>query len=370
MKPTTLGKLTVFIVLIGLAVGVWRIFPKAGPAGRNSTSGNSGSAPAEKIVVRGRIGGEKEGFLADDQVKSLLETKYGITVQSERYGSLEMVRSTVPDQDFLWPSSQIALEIYKNRQAPYKSSEVLLNTPLVMYSWADTTNALIKQHIVQQTQGAFYIVDMTKLVALMTKGAQWKDIGLVDFNGPMVVQCTDPSKSNSGMTFACLLAGVLNGGAVPTRASMPKVLPSLKNFFARIGYLQPGSGDLFEQYVQQGEGAYPIIVGYENQMIEYALQHPENQAALQREVRVLYPRPTIWSAHPFIALTANGNRLKQALQDPDLQKIAWERHGFRGSAVAENRAIKGFGAIPPRITNVMPLPAPAVAEGLVAGLGG
>lgn len=369
MKPTLLGKITLLILAIGVAVGVWRILPKSSPATLIATN-NQTSATGPAITIKGRLGGEKEGLLADEQVKSLLKSKYGITVQSERFGSLEMARSSTAGQDFLWPSSQIALEIYKARKAPLISSEVLLNTPLVMYSWAGTTNALLKQGIVQQISGSYYIVDMAKLVSLMTRGAHWKDIGLADFNGPIVVQCTDPSRSNSGMTFACLMAGVLNSGTVPNLAAIPKVQPPLRNFFSRIGYLQPGSGDLFEQYVQQGEGAYPIIVGYENQMIEYALKHPENQAALQKEVRVLYPRPTAWSAHPFIALTANGDRLKQALKDPELQKLAWERHGFRGSAVSENRSIQGFGAIPPRITNVMPLPAPAVAEALVKGLGG
>ena len=42
---------------------------------------------------------------------------------------------------------------------------------------------------------------------------------------------------------------------------------------------------------------------------------------------MLYPVPTVWSAHPYIALNENGARAIDALMDEEIQQIAWEKHG-------------------------------------------
>src|SRR5207245_1370054 len=97
----------------------------------------------------------------------------------------------------------------------------------------------------------------------------WKEIGLGQLYGKMTILCTDPARSNSGNMFAGLVANMLNGGEVLDDATAPKVLPKLKRFFGRMGYLQQGSADLFNQFLQQGVGSYPIIVGYEAQLLEF-----------------------------------------------------------------------------------------------------
>src|SRR5262249_35634221 len=115
--------------------------------------------------------------------------------------------------------------------------------------------------------------------------------------------------------------------------------------------------------------ANPIIVGYENQMIEYGLEHPEHLPILQQSVRVIYPAPTMWSSHQMIALTANGRRLMEALKDRDIARLAWEKHGFRSGLAgeADSRAAKVVG-VPPRIESVVPMPSRPVMEKLLAAL--
>lgn len=44
---------------------------------------------------------------------------------------------------------------------------------------------------------------------------------------------------------------------------------------------------------------------------------------------MLYPVPTVWSSHPYIALNENGALAAEALMDEEIQQIAWEKHGFR-----------------------------------------
>ena len=113
------------------------------------------------------------------------------------------------------------------------------------------------------------------------------------------------------------------------------------------------------------------MVGYENQLVEFVLQHPEHAPLIKQQIRILYPRPTVWSNHPMIALTPNGERLLQAMKDPEIQRIAWERHGFRSGMVGiqnDPKVLEVVG-IPTRIENVMQMPRPSVMQKLLGAVG-
>ncbi len=374
MKITGIGKLALLIIAVGIAIGVWRTLPKSQqpippePVAQ-MPQGKPAASPAQ-ITVKGQIGSEKSGFLEDEDVQRILRDKYGLSIDSKRVGSIEMVKNVPAGLDFLWPSSEIALEIFKEKKAPFRKADVIFNSPLVLYSWADTTEALIEQGIVKRIDGSYFIVEFPKLVELMAQDKKWKDIGLPQFYGPIAVHSTDPKKSNSGLMFAGLLANVLNKGEVVDAQSAKQVQPTLKTFFRRLGYLQTGSGNLFEQFLQMGEGAYPLMVGYENQLIEFGIAHEQSRATLNQQVRILYPRPTSWSAHPLIALTENGVRLLNALKnDAEFQRIAWEKHGFRSGNLALNSdSKKNWPGIASKIQSVIPSPPPTVMEQIIAGL--
>src|SRR5262249_35710173 len=145
----------------------------------------------------------------------------------------------------------------------------------------------------------------------------------------VLIQSTDPAKSNSGNMWAALLANTYNGGDVLTPDKADVVVPKVKAFFERVGFMESSSGTLFDKYLKQGAGAYPIIVAYETQLLEFAAEHHELIEPVKKKLRIVYPRPTVWASHPLISLDANGRRLIAALKDPEMQRIAWERHGFR-----------------------------------------
>jgi hypothetical protein len=163
---------------------------------------------------------------------------------------------------------------------------------------------------------------------------------------------------------------MLNKGEVVDQASVKAVLPGVKHFFSRLGYLQQSSSDLFAQYLQQGMGSYPLIVGYEAQLIEFGLENPQYRDKLQNEIITLYPRPTVWSSHPLIALTANGEKLLTALQDQEIQRLAWEKHGFRSGIVGVQNDPKRLSVrgVPATIENVIPMPRPQVMEQIIQAL--
>jgi hypothetical protein len=313
------------------------------------------------------VGGEKVDFLADPQVVAILRDKYGLTVNATKDGSIDMVRGSTAGQDFLWPSSQVALELYKERGGKMEKSDTIFSSPIVLYSWAPVVDALMKQHLVTRVSGSYYIADFPKLMAVIDKDTEWKDIGLSDLYGKMTIRTTDPTKSNSGMEFSGLLANVVNGDVV-TETTLPKAMPTVKTFFGRLGYMQASSGDLFDQFVTQGEGQNPIVVGYENQLTEYTLAHPDYRDTIQQQIRIVYPRPTVWSDHPMIALTPGGAKLLDALkQDPDLRRLAWESHGFR-TGLRNNPATLQVVGIPATIQNVVPMPRPQVMDSIIKAL--
>lgn len=324
----------------------------------------------EEITVSGYLGGEKEGLMQDEEVKKILKDKYGITVEYTKAGSIEMIEQDSSDKDYLFPSSQTALELFNQTKSDklYKS-EIVFNSPIVIYAWKPIAEALINNRIVEEKDNSYYIADTSALIKLVTDKKKWSDIGVNDLYGYVTIQSTDPNKSNSGNMFAGLVANIMNNETVVDSSTVDTILPNLKDFFGKIGYMEHSSGDLFEQYLKTGMGAKPMIAGYENQMIEFAIENPNDWNMVKEQVAVLYPEPTVWSSHPLIALNEKGVKLIEAMQDEEIQKIAWEKHGFRtGVNGTINTEIEGFYGIPKNINAVIQMPNPDTMQKIMDGI--
>ncbi|MDP9370140.1 MAG: hypothetical protein M3Q03_18035, partial [Chloroflexota bacterium] len=170
--------------------------------------------------------------------------------------------------------------------------------------------------------------------------------------------------------FAGMLANTLNGGHVVNGTTIQPLLPVIHDIFARLGYMQGTSGDLFEQFLITGRGAMPIVALYESQVIEFLLKNPSYQNQISQQVRILYPRPTVWATHPFVARTEKGILLLKALKDPDIQRLAWEQHGQRPGVpgvVIDPDAMPVPGVLP-QITSVTNMPAPDVMDQILGAI--
>ena len=346
------------IVLLGVA---WNFL----------TGGGSPSFQAKPAVLKGLVGSEKVGLLEDEEVRKILGKRYGISLDFNKAGSLEMVAEE-GKYDFLFPSSQVAVELYKAGGKPLVKDAVLFNSPIVVYSWDVVVSALESVGVVRNVGGNFYSIDMGKFVQLVAERKKWRDIGLPGLYGHVGAVSTDPLKSNSGNQFAALLAGILNGGEVVDEQSVGKVIPRVREFFSRLGYMEHSSGVLFEQYLRMGVGSHPMIVGYENQIVEFALLNREVWEGVKKRLRILYPVPTVWSSHTVIAVSAKAQGLISALEDREVQRIAWERHGFRTGIIGGKNDVRVLGIVgmPERIEQVLPMPSPRVMETLMGALGG
>jgi hypothetical protein len=249
-------------------------------------------------------------------------------------------------------------------------SRNIFHSPIVLYSWEIVVEALVQNGMVEKRGDTYYISNLSRLIDMVETRKRWADVGLPQLYGTVKIIATDPARSNSGNSFAGLLSNLLNGGDTVAVASETLAV-RVAAIFSRMGFLEHSFGVLWDQFISQGMGAYPLIVGYENQLIEYSVDNPEVLDLLRQKVRILYPLPTVWSSHPFMALDDNGKRLIDALQDAELQQRAWDRHGFRSGLMGSQNDphVHQVIGLPKSIDAVIPLPPVAVMAALLGELG-
>jgi hypothetical protein len=335
----------IILVLVIAAVLAYQLFP---------------GSKLQKITIDGYLGGEKSGLFDDERFAGLMLKSYGISIRYKKAGSIDMVSASLEDMDYLFPSSYTALELYKQKYgAAYKRAEVVFNSPIVLYTRKPVAEAFKKQGWVHTEDETEYI-DLLKLINAVSSDTKWSAIGINELYGNIYIISTDPLKSNSGNMFAGLVANMLNGGDVADGESLERNGGELKRFFSKLGYLESSSADLFNSFLKTGIGAKPVIVGYESQILEFSVEHPEDWAYVKDDIVVIYPEPTVWSAHPFIALTENGNRVIDVLLEAEMQSLAWETHGFRTGIASDQELNKSFDikGVPGQVKKVIQLPSP------------
>ena len=320
------------------------------------------------VELRGYVGGEKIGLLDDPEVQRVLERDYKLILDYAKAGSLDMVTADHEGRDFLFPSSQTALEYYQQLYGAPDRSQIVFNTPIVLYTHRPILEAFLGAGMVTEEDGVYYM-DMEALVEAMEAGTTWAQLGLEELYGQVAVNTTDPVRSNSGNMFAGLLANVLCGG-VADEDSVEAVLPRLQAIFEKLGYMEASSSDLFDQFLKTGMGAKPMIAGYENQLLEFAVENPEDWEQLKDDIVLIYPTPTVWSSHIYIALDEAGEAGIDALMDEEIQRLAWENHGFRTEVSGTGADEDHFGVphLAAEITQVAAMPSYAAMEKIIGAL--
>ena len=336
-------------------------------------------------------GGGKEDFLNDKDVKKILRNKYKLDVVFDTWSngktitkplireSVGLGNKTIIEKlnngenitinsdgvskyDALFTSDQRFYDYYKlspkKDQGESDRYTVLdggltLNTPIVIYSWKEVVDVLIKEKIVTETDGVYYITDMPKLINYILSGKKWSDIGLKNLYGTINIASTDPVSSSPGATYYGLLLSILSESQV-TDANVGKNLPKLKEFYIKSGYMNNTPADLFERYLKTGMGGEPMIVDYEKSMIDFATSSPDAFNQVKDDIRILYPTPTIWNSHCFMVFTENGAELYKALNDKEIGQIAWERYGFRTGVTGGSYDVSSIGiGVPQKITSTV-----------------
>ena len=318
----------------------------------------------EPTKLFGFIGGEKKQLLANEKVKSLLADTFGFALDARQAGSVEMVREPSllqQNPQFLWPSSDVMVEIAKQSNVKIQRSQVIVNSPIVIYSWEPVADGLMKAGIVAKHQDNYFIVDTRRLLDAHISALPWTAVNVPDLYGKVRIVSTDPNRSNSGFMFAGLAADILSED-IATTETVRRDLEPLKTIFGRMGFMAYSSGKLFEDYLVGGMGAYPLVVGYESQLLEWSMSDPARWQRIRdgsgpRPI-MLYPQPTVFSAHPLIAIATETLPLIDAMQAEAFQTIAWTEHGFRGPlGSAESITHQASGLTVPQTLNaIVPMP--------------
>ena len=179
-------------LLICVMAAVGGIYLLTGGSGDGKEKETGKTKP--KTAVSGYVGGEKIGFLEDEEVLSILGEKYGLEVDYSKAGSLDMMTADLEGRDYLFPSSSIALEYYEELHGSPVQSEILLNTPIVLYTHKMVLDAFDSQGLITKDGDVNYI-DMAKLVELIQNDTAWADIGVPELYGTVSVDTTDPARS-------------------------------------------------------------------------------------------------------------------------------------------------------------------------------
>ena len=316
----------------------------------------NGVSAKDLKTVTVATGGGKEDFIADEDVNKILREKYGLNVVYDSWSNGKLVlnplvRENGDKYDLMFCSDQRFYDYYK--LAPNKEKKeadrytvldggLTLNTPIVIYSWAEVVDAFIKDGIVTEKEGTYYITDMNKLLTYILEGKKWSDIGLNMLYGSINIASTDPVTSSPGATYYGLLLSIMCGGNV-TDTSMQENLPKLKEFYEKSGYMNNTPADLFEKYLKTGLGGEPMIVDYEKSIVEFANENPDGFNQVKDNIRILYPEPTIWNSHCVATFTEAGNEYYKAIQDKEISQIAWEKYGFRTGVTCGNYNVDSLG---------------------------
>ena len=357
MKKKIIG-IVIFIAIILTVVVVKDISDKAGE-----------EVNLENLTdIYIATGGGKEDFIADEDVVNIMTKDYGlnITYDSWSNGKLivnPLVRENGSEYDAMFCSDQRFYDYYKLSPDASKGEAerytvldggLTLNTPIVIYSWAEVVDALINENIVTEKDNVYYITDMDKLLTYILEGKKWSDVGLDMLYGSINIASTDPVTSSPGATYYGLLLSIMCGGNV-TDESMQENLPKLKEFYIKSGYMNNTPADLFEKYLKTGLGGAPMIVDYEKSIVEFAYENPDGFEQVKDDIRILYPTPTIWNSHCIATFNENGNNFLKAFDNKEIQQIAWSRYGFRTGVTAGNYDVSSLGitGIPQNITSTV-----------------
>jgi hypothetical protein len=321
---------------------------------------------ADRITVKVLSGSEKEKFLADPALAQILDSE-GISIAVQKAGSREI--ATRPDlKTFDVAYAAGAPAAVKIAQAT--GSKRVFNsfyTPMAVASWKTLIPVLEKSGVVASKDGAYFIIDMAKLLEMMRKGARWKDLpGNTAYavGKSVLVNSTDVRKSNSGGMYLALAAYIANGNnVVDNNADADKVGDSMVSLFSRQGFQESSSAGPFEDYTSMGIGKAPLVMIYEQQFLEYALSRQD----LDPDMALLYPAPTILSKHTLVALTDNGARFAQAMTTNDKVNSIAHRYGFRTQDNAELFSLVEARklAVPHTIVDVIDPPSFDILERLI-----
>lgn len=328
---------------------------------------SNGSDEATEVVT-GVIGSEKLPFFSDQRVRDVF-ARNGIEVRVDPAGSRRIADAVPLDQyDFAFPSSHPAADrILQERSATRVYAP--FSSPMAVATYAPIVDLLTTAGVVD-AGGTFF--DVRRYLDVAQAGTRWDQLpGNTSFPARrnVLLSTTSICDSNSAAMYLAIASYVANGDTVVSdRSAVDSVAPVIGRLFVDQGYQPATTEVLFEDYLSSGMGRVPMALVYEAQFVGQQLAQ---ESVLPNDARVLYPRPTVFSRHVLVPLTAAGDRVGQLLeQDPELAELA-AQHGFRPTQPGPfAQTLQSAGVPePPELIDVVEPPTFETSEQFLGALG-
>ncbi len=338
-KLTPLGKLVIFLFIIGCLGGAYYMFmgkklPKIGGSG--SGGGIFSSTPDAEIGIA--YGTEKQRWL-EWAVQEFAKTSDGkhIKVNLIPMGSIEAAHAVLAGDKRInaWtPASNAYKDVFLQEWQvkdstgnPIAREESIALTPMVFVIWDERYQAFIQKHKVL----SFATVNQ----ALQEKGG-WNTIANKPEWGLFKFGHASPSQSNSGL-MTIVLAAYAYQNKTKDLTLQDVVNVDFQNWLEKLERAASGmsnsTGTMMKEMVLKGPSSYDVLFVYENVAIDYL----KNAEGRWGQLRVVYPEYNAWNEHPYYVLnvpwsTADQQKaasvfLNFLLTDP-IQKESLN-HGFR-----------------------------------------
>ncbi|CAL9409131.1 hypothetical protein SUDANB121_01632 [Nocardiopsis dassonvillei] len=319
-------------------------------------------------VVEGVVGSEKVEFFRDERVAARL-AELGYEVRVRPRGSRLLAQDT-EGADFVSPGSDAGTD-HVQRQHGVSTEYRLFSTPMVVLSYEPLAEALREAGVAREEEDGTWSFDVAAYLELTADRTRWRDlpgdsVGSNNRN-EVLVRTTDPRTSNSAGLYAAVLSYLLNGEeVVPPGGPDREITDRLAGLFLAQGQPPESSQQPFEQFRDLGPGHTPLLWAYEAQYVHAVVNGP----AMPDDAVLMYPEPTVYSAHTLVPLTEAGDAVGALLaEDAELRALA-TRHGFRaegGDAFAELVAEHGL-PVRTRVDDVVNTPTYEALEALLSGI--
>jgi hypothetical protein len=333
------------------------------------TPGGTEPAPGPAEVARGSVGSEKVALLTQDAEVGAVFARERLRLDVTASGSRLMVAP--PDRlaghSFAFPGSAFLADRIR-RETGATRVHTAFTSPMAIASFGIIVDLLSREGITRQARGGHWVFDLPVYLEKVAAGLRFDRIAgnsTYPERRAVLVTTTHPAYSNSAAMYAAMASHALLGRPVRDAADVAAVRGRVADLFVKQGSLDPSSADPFRAYLVGGVDAAPLVLIYEAQFLEAALdRHPR----LGSDRVLVYPEPTVLSTHTVVALDDRGDKVGRLLAtDPDLQRRA-ARHGFRPATMpdAVAQAVAGLPiAVPGRPTGVVEVPATGPFETLM-----
>ena len=342
------------------------------PWGPWATCGSPSTAQVTEIT--GYVGGEKIGLLEDEQVQKILKDKYRLSLDYSRAGSIEMVTTLdrTPARNSCSPPTRRPWSCSKRQGGAPEKSQIVFNTPIVLYTHAAVAEALTGRGRVLPKRWSAHRGHGTA--------------GGPDGVRRPVERCGPAGACTAALPWApptrpSPTPAICSPGCWPTpsaaapwaRRTCPELAaPAASALFQKLGYMESSSSDLFDQFLKTGMGAKPLIAGYESQLAGVRRAGAGDLGADSKGRHcdgVPHPHGVV-----LPCVSSPWTRPAPGASTPcwieEVQRLAWENHGFRTGVYDAPTDTAQFGVegVAEEVTQVAPMPGAPVMEAIIAAL--